>query len=77
MDLIVSSDANLITSLEDVKQEIQDLKAIFECPVNEIKGSIEGKFTEINGQLKDNKGNFTKSEGAGLKLGALQSQSAI
>ena len=43
----MSSDANLITSLEDVKQEIQDLKAIFECPVNEIKGSIEGNLLKL------------------------------
>ena len=56
----MSSDGNHMTQLGGVKQEIQDLKAGFESSVNEIKHSIDSTFNDINDQLKDIKGNFTK-----------------
>ena len=44
-----------------MKQEIQDLKSGFESSINQVKVSIDGKFNEINLQLKDIKENFTST----------------
>ena len=49
------------TQLGSVKQEIKDFKAGFESWFNEIKHSIDSKFSDINDHLKDIKESFTKS----------------
>ena len=49
----MSSDGKHMTRLGGVKQKIEDLKAGFESPVNEIKCSIGSKFNDINDQLKE------------------------
>ena len=47
------TDGSHITRLGGVKQEIQDLKSGLESSINEVKVIIDGKFSEINSQLKD------------------------
>ena len=44
-----------------MKQEIQDLKSVFESSINQVKVSIDGKFSEINLQLKDIKESFAST----------------
>ena len=55
------TDGSHITRLGGVKQEIQDLKSGFESLINQVKASIDGKFSEINLQLKDIKENFAST----------------
>ena len=55
------NDASHITRLGGVKQEIQDLKSVFESSINQVKVSIDGKFSEINLQLKDIKESFAST----------------
>ena len=50
-----------ITQLGGVKQEIQDLNSGFESPINQVKVTIDGKFNEINLQLKDIKENLSST----------------
>ena len=45
------TDGSHITQLGGVKQEIQDLKSGSESLINQVKVSIDGKFSEINLQL--------------------------
>ena len=47
------TDGSHITRLGGVKQEIQDLKSGLESSINEVKVIIDGKFSEINSQLRD------------------------
>ena len=47
------TDGSHITRLGGVKQEIKDLKSGLESSMNEVKVIIDGKFSEINSQLKD------------------------
>ena len=55
------TDASHITRLGGVKQEIQDLKSVSDSSVNQVKVSIDGKFSEINLQLKDIKESFAST----------------
>ena len=55
------TDASHITRLGGVKQEIQDLKSVSDPSVNQVKVSIDGKFSEINLQLKDIKESFAST----------------
>ena len=55
------TDASHIPRLSGVKQAVQDLKSGFESSINQVKVSIDGKFNEINLQLKDIKENFAST----------------
>ena len=55
------TDGTHITRLGGVKQEIQDLKSGFESLINQVKVSIDVKFSEINLQLKDIKESFAST----------------
>ena len=55
------TDASHITQLDGVKHEIQDLKSVFESSTNQVKVSIDGKFSEINLRLKDIKESFSST----------------
>ena len=55
------TDASQITQLDGVKHEIQDLKSVFESSINQVKVSIDGKFSEINLRLKDIKESFSST----------------
>ena len=55
------TDASHITQLDGVKHEIQDLKSVFESSINQIKVSIDGKFSKINLRLKDIKESFSST----------------
>ena len=50
-----------ITLLRSVKKEIQDLKSRFESLINQVKVSIDGKFSEIDLQLRDIKESFAST----------------
>ena len=55
------TDGSHITRLGGMKQEIQDLKSGFESSINQVKVSTDGKFNEINLQLKDIKNFFAST----------------
>ena len=55
------TDGSHIIRLGGVKQEIQDLKSGFESSINQVKVSIDGKFSEINLQLKVIKESFAST----------------
>ena len=55
------TDGSHITQLGGVKQEVQDLKSVSESLINQVNASIDGKFSEINLQLKDIKENFAST----------------
>ena len=55
------TDASHITRLGGVKQEIQDLKSVSDSSINQIKVSIDGKFSKINLRLKDIKESFSST----------------
>ena len=55
------TDGSHIIRLGGVKQEIQDLKSGFESSINQAKVSIDGKFSEINLQLKVIKESFAST----------------
>ena len=44
-----------------MKKEIQDLKSRFESLINQVKVSIDGKFSEIDLQLRDIKESFAST----------------
>ena len=50
-----------ITLLRSAKKEIQDLKSRFESLINQVKVSIDGKFSEIDLQLRDIKESFAST----------------
>ena len=50
-----------IALLRRVKKEIQDLKSRFESLINQVKVSIDGKFSEIDLQLRDIKESFAST----------------
>ena len=50
-----------IALLRRVKKEIQDLKSRFESLINQAKVSIDGKFSEIDLQLRDIKESFAST----------------
>ena len=44
-----------------MKKEIQDLKSRFESLINQVKVIIDGKFSEIDLQLRDIKESFAST----------------
>ena len=50
-----------IALLRRVKKEIQDLKSRFESLINQVKVIIDGKFSEIDLQLRDIKESFAST----------------
>ena len=57
----IITDGSHISRLSGVKQESHDLKSGFESSINQVKVSIDGKFSEINLQLKDIKESFAST----------------